>query len=103
MNKVIPAFFIALGVVIGGAFFGSFAAVFIDESPLKILSDLAADLKLYAIVAAIGGTFNNLRLIEGSIFQGELNVIIQQILILVTAFLGALLGNWLIVTLAGGK
>ncbi len=103
MNKIIPVFFISLGVVMGGAIFGSLGALFSGQSPIKILSELADDLKLYAIVAAIGGTFNNLRLIEGSIFQGEIGVILQQLIILISAFLGALLGNWLIITFAGGN
>ena len=66
------------------------------------MGELADDLKLYAIICAIGGTFTNLRLLE-DVFQGELIIIIQQFAMLLSAFLGAQLGYWLIITLVGGK
>ena len=103
MNKIVPVFFVALGVVLGGTFIGSIGSIIGGEPPLKMMSELAADLKLYAIIAAIGGTFTNLRLFEGSIFQGELTLIIQQIIILLSAFLGAQIGFWLVVIFCGGK
>lgn len=103
MNKILPVFFIALGVVIGGTVFGSIGGLLTGQSPLKIMSSLADDLKLYAVVSAIGGTFNNLRLLEGSVFQGEINVLLQQLILLISAFLGAMLGNWLIITFVGGR
>lgn len=102
MNKIIPVFFIALGVVLGGSFVGSVGGIIISQSPLKVMGELADDLKLYAIICAIGGTFTNLRLLE-DVFQGELIIIIQQFAMLLSAFLGAQLGYWLIITLVGGK
>ncbi len=103
MNRIIPVFFIALGVVIGGSFVGSIGGVIIKQSPLKIMLDIADDLKLYAIISAIGGTFTNLRMLEGVLFKGDLLIIFQQFLILLSAFFGAQLGYWLIVIFCGGK
>ncbi|MFW6381005.1 MAG: YtrH family sporulation protein [Bacillota bacterium] len=103
MNRIIPAFFIALGVIMGGSFLASIGGILINQPPLKIMSDSAADLKLYAIISAIGGTFANIRLLEGSFFQGEIITIIQQFLIFFSAYLGAQLGYWLITVLCGGK
>ncbi|SRR6056297_975583 len=103
MNRIIPVFFIALGVILGGAFIGSIGGLLINQSPLKVMSDIANDLKLYAIISAIGGTFTNLRILEGGFFQGELLIIIQQFIILVSAYLGAELGYWLIINFCGGK
>lgn len=103
MNRIIPVFFIALGVVLGGSFIGSIGGVIIHQSPLKIMSDIADDLKFYGIISAIGGTFTNLRLLEGVFYQGDLSIIIQQFLILLSAFLGAQLGYWLIIIFCGGK
>ncbi len=103
MNRIIPVFFIALGVVIGGSFVGSIGGVIIKQSPLKIMLDIADDLKLYAIISAIGGTFTNLRMLEGVLFKGDLFIIFQQFLILLSAFFGAQLGYWLIVIFCGGK
>jgi hypothetical protein len=103
MCRIIPVFFIALGVVIGGSFLGSIGGVLINQSPLKSMADIADDLKLYAIISAIGGTFTNLRLLEGVFFKGDLMIIIQQFIILLSAFLGAQLGYWLITIFCGGK
>ncbi|MDI3548242.1 MAG: hypothetical protein PWR10_1894 [Halanaerobiales bacterium] len=103
MNRIIPVFFIALGVVLGGSFIGSIGGVLIHQSPLKTMADIADDLKLYAIISAIGGTFTNLRLLEGVFFQGEPLIIFQQFIILLSAFLGAQLGYWLIIVFCGGK
>lgn len=103
MNRIIPVFFIALGVVIGGTFIGSIGGILIRQSPLKIMVEIADDLKLYAILSGIGGTFTNLRLLEGVFFQGNLMIILQQILILLSAFLGAQLGYWIIIIFCGGK
>ncbi len=103
MSRIIPVFFIALGVVLGGSFTGSLGGVLTHQSPLKVMSDIAEDLKLYAIISAIGGTFTNLRLLEGVFFHGEIMIIIQQFCIFMSAYMGAQLGYWLITVLCGGK
>ncbi|MFW5981109.1 MAG: YtrH family sporulation protein [bacterium] len=103
MNRIIPVFFIALGVVLGGTFIGSIGGIIIQESPLKIMVNIADDLKLYAIISAIGGTFTNLRMLEGVFLKGDLLVIIQQFLMLLSAFLGAQLGYWIIIVFCGGR
>ena len=103
LARIVPVFFIALGVVLGGSFIGSIGGILIHQSPLKIMLDIADNLKLYAILSAIGGTFANLRLLEGVFFQRNLMIIIQQILVLISAFFGAQLGYWLIVVFCGGQ
>ncbi|ACL69074.1 YtrH family sporulation protein [Halothermothrix orenii] len=103
MNRVVPVFFIALGVVLGGSFIGSIGGVLINQPPLKTLTDIADDLKLYAIISAIGGTFTNLRMLEGVFTQGDLSIIVQQFFILLSAFMGAQLGYWLVIVFCGGK
>jgi len=103
LQRILPAFFIALGVVLGGTFVGSIGGIITGQSPLKFMSDIASDLKLYAIISAIGGTFNNLRLLEGSFLQGELHLLFEQIMILISAFAGARLAYWLVIIFAGGR
>lgn len=103
MNRVIPVFFIALGVILGASFAGSIGAVLTNQAPLKVMVNTAEDIKLYAIISAIGGTFTNLKILEGSFFQGELLIIIQQFLVLLSAYIGAQLGYWLITVIGGGK
>jgi len=102
MKRIIPVFFIALGMVLGAAFVGSLGGLLTNQPPLKIMNDIARDIKLYAIISAIGGTLTSLRILEGGFSQGELLTILQQFLVLVSAYLGAQLGYWLILTLSGG-
>ncbi len=103
MKRLILVFFISLGVLLGGAITGSIGATLTKESPIKTMIDLAHEIKLWAVVTAIGGTFSNLRIIEGSVFEGKIIVIFKQFLLLTSAFLGAQLGIWLITTLTGGR
>ncbi|MCK4259697.1 MAG: YtrH family sporulation protein [Halanaerobiales bacterium] len=102
MNRIMPIFFTAIGVVLGGAFVGGLAALYTKDSPLRTMNTISQRLKLYAVVSSIGGTFNNLRILEGSIFQGELLTILQQLLALAAGFLGANIGVWIIKILTGG-
>lgn len=102
LTRMVTVFFIALGVVIGGTFIGALSALFTKESPLKMMDEIAQRIKLYAVVSSIGGTFKNLRLLEGSISQGELSIIIQQVLVLVIGFIGANVGVLIIKGLIGG-
>lgn len=102
MNRLVAIFFTAMGVVLGGAFIGSLACLYTKESPLRMMDEISQRLKLYAVISSIGGTFNNLRILEGGVFQGEISIIFQQILTLCVGFLGAYLGMWIIRTLAGG-
>ena len=101
MEKLLPVFFMALGVVVGGALIGSLGSFIAGDSPLKAMLRFADDLKLYAVISAIGGTFANLRLLEGSFLSGDLMILFQQLLILLSAFLGAQLGHWVILSLVG--
>ncbi|GAB6099318.1 YtrH family sporulation protein [Halanaerocella petrolearia] len=103
MKRLLIVFFTSLGVVLGGSILGSIGATLAQTSPLKAMLELAEEIKLWAVVTAIGGTFSNLKLFEGGILQGEFLIIIKQFILLVTAFLGAQLGIWLISILTGGS
>ncbi|AZR74957.1 hypothetical protein BBF96_15270 [Anoxybacter fermentans] len=102
MNRLVAVFFTALGVILGGSFIGGLAALFTKDSPIKMMGEISQRLKLYAVVSSIGGTFNNLRILEGGFFQRELSIIFQQIVIIITGFIGANIGVWIIKTLIGG-
>lgn len=103
MGRIIIVFFISLGVVLGGAIIGSLGATLTTTPPLKEMLKISRDIKLWAIVTAIGGTFSNLKTFEGSLLEGKFIIIIKQFIILTTAFLGAQLGVWLISNLTGGN
>lgn len=102
-QKSLLIFFTALGVVLGAAMVGSVAAALTGNPPLKIMVRLAREIKIWAIVAAIGGTFSSLEVLELGIFQGQIIALIKQVLYLLAAFSGAQLGHLLIITLAGGS
>ncbi len=102
MKRLLVVFFTALGVVLGGAIVGSLGASIVAESPIKIMNQLSQELKLWAVITALGGTFTTLRVIEGGVFEGKISLLIKQFVLLTAAFLGAQLGLWLISVLTGG-
>jgi hypothetical protein len=95
--------FIALGVILGGALVGSLGAVFYGQSPGHIIIELAGKLKIWALVAAMGGTFDTLRAIEAGFLGLQVNTVIKQLLLILSSFIGAHAGYLLLVYLAGGK
>ena len=102
MKRILLVFFTALGVVLGGSITGALAATIVGDSPLKIMFELSQELKLWAVITALGGTFTTLRVIEGGVFEGKINLLVKQFILLTAAFLGAQLGLWLISILTGG-
>ncbi len=103
IHTLIYNFFIALGVILGGALVGSLGAIFCQQPPLKVMVDLAAKLKIWALVSAIGGTFVAIRVIETGFLDGQLSNVIKQFLFILSAFYGSHLGYLLIIYLAGGE
>ena len=102
MKRLLIVYFTALGVVLGGSIVGSLGATIVGESPIKIMGQLSQELKLWAVITALGGTFTTLRVIEGGVFEGKISLLIKQFILLTAAFLGAQLGLWLISILTGG-
>lgn len=96
-------FLIALGVVLGGVLLGGIGAFLFDDYPMYKMIRLAEQLKIWAMVAAIGGTIDTIRHFEVSILGGNINLALQQLMIIVSAFLGAHLGTILIRWLIQGE
>ena len=101
-NTLILNFFIAFGVVIGGALCGSLSTLITNHPPLHTMTELADKLKIWGLVAALGGTFTALKAIEVGFLDGHLESVIKQILLLLSAFLGSHFGYLLILYIAGG-
>ena len=93
---LIIAFFVAIGVVMGGSFIGGIGAFLVNEPPLKTIATLANSLKIWALVAAIGGTFDMIANLERGFFYGTPTEIIKQILLVMTAMSGAYTGTQII-------
>lgn len=96
----IHCFFIAFGVIIGGAIIGSMGSFFIGEAPLTSINRIAKGLKIWAIVAAIGGTFDAIANFEKGIIDGSTIDIVKQVLLIISAMGGVkaavIIIQWLI-------
>lgn len=83
----IHCYFIALGVIIGGALIGSISAFVLGDPPLNAVTTIAKKLRIWAIVAAIGGTFDAIANFEKALDGSALDVF-KQILIIFSAMGG---------------
>ncbi|KAA0549129.1 sporulation protein [Bacillus sp. BGMRC 2118] len=90
------SYFIALGVILGGCILGGLGAFFIGNAPLLTMYRLAGNLKIWAIVAAIGGSFDVFYSFEQGIFQANTRGIIKQIFVICSATGGAQTGALII-------
>lgn len=89
-------FFIAFGVVLGAAMLAGMASFFLWQQPQHTMLDIAARIKIWAVVVAIGGSIDPIRVIESHVMEGYLSPAIQQIAYILFAFLGAHLATELI-------
>ncbi|MGG1635435.1 sporulation protein [Paenibacillus sp. FSL A5-0031] len=96
LSKAGLDFFIAFGVVLGGSTLAAVGSVFMLMPPAHTMLDTAIKLKIWAIVAAIGGSIDPVRVIESNIMDGQLSPAAQQICFIIIAFLGAHLGTELV-------
>lgn len=85
-------FFTAVGVVVGASLISSAAAVLVRQPPATVMIKLAGEIKIWAVVAAIGGTFTAIEVLESGIFEGEVKTVIKQFLYVLSGFLGAQIG-----------
>ena len=92
--NTIKYFFIAFGVIIGGSLFGGLAAFITKQPPLAIINDLSNSLRIWAIVVALGGTFDSFQIFGSSIFErGDLSPIVKQLIYIIMALIGAYSGS----------
>ncbi|SMF76590.1 Sporulation protein YtrH [Paenibacillus uliginis N3/975] len=96
LSKAILDFFIAFGIVVGGAMVGGVGAVLSMQPPTLTMLDIAGRIKIWALAAAVGGTIDPMRVIESNMLDGNLSPAIKQILYLIFAFLGAHMGSELV-------
>lgn len=95
--------FISFGVILGGTLIGSLGAVFTGQAPGHSMIELADKLKIWALVSALGGTFDALKAIETGFLGMQINTVAKQVLMILAAFVGAHTGYLLILYLTGGK
>lgn len=102
-HKIILIFFTALGIMLGAVMVGSLAAVLVREPSVAVMLKLARDMKIWAIAAAIGGTFSTFEIFESGLFDGELRAVVKQLFYIVSALAGTQAGYYLILALCGGS
>lgn len=103
LATLLLTFCVALGVNLGGSLIGSLGAALIHRPPLKTMLELADELKIWALVAAVGGTFGVIRTFEAGVLGKQFFDLIKQLLIIGSAFLGAQLGYQIIMSLGSGR
>src|SRR5690606_124291 len=94
MNEAfIPAFFnsffIACGCVLGGSLIGGLAAFLTGEPLLTEIARIADRIRIWAIIAAIGGTFDTLYSFERGFLDGGTKDLFKQFLLILSAMGGA--------------
>ena len=101
--SLLLTFCVALGVNLGGSLVGSLGAVLLHRPPLKTMVELSGELKVWAMVAALGGTFGVIRSFEAGVLGKQFLGLVKQLLIIGSAFCGAHLGYLLIKSLEGSR
>ena len=89
-------YFVSFGVLVGGSLFGGLGAFFTNQLPVHTTLDYADRLKIWALVAALGGTFDSIKIFETGIIGGNLSSLIKQILYIIVALFGAYTGQLVI-------
>jgi hypothetical protein len=92
LSNILYSFLIAFGIVIGASVFAGVGAIVNNHPPLRTMLNLAGSVKIWAVAAALGGTFSSFEIFEKSLFNGEIKSIIKQITYIFMALLGANLG-----------
>lgn len=76
-------------MVVGGSLFSAATALITGQLPEAVMLQTAQELKLWAILASLGGSFTTMRSLEGGFTTGRLDLVLAQLLHIVTAFAGA--------------
>lgn len=88
----IHCFFIAFGVIIGGSIIGSIGSFATGDPPVSAIQRIAKGLRIWAIAASIGGTFDAIATFERGIFDGSSIDIVKQVLYIFSAMAGVKTG-----------
>ncbi|MCP8617106.1 YtrH family sporulation protein [Salirhabdus salicampi] len=89
ITTFIQCYFIAFGVLAGGSLIGSLGNFIVGEPPLTSIIHIGRRLRIWAIIAAIGGTFDAIYSFEKGFFEGSTIDLIKQLLLILSAMAGA--------------
>lgn len=102
-GKLLSNFLVALGVTLGGSLSGAAASVFLGGHPMDRLRFLSDEMRLWAVLVAMSGSFEPLRGLEMGLFFGQGRVLFRQVSFLLAAMVGAHIGYMLLQHVAGRK
>lgn len=93
------SFFIAMGVILGASLIGGIASFITGEPLLTEITRIAGRVRIWAIIAAIGGTFDTVYSFEKGFLDGGTKDLFKQFLLILSAMGGAkaatLILSWL--------
>lgn len=102
LQTLVVNILISCGVILGGTLLGALGGAFFGEATGHTLVELAGKLKIWAMAAGMGGTFDTLKAIETGLWGWEPHTVIKQFLLIFASFVGAHAGYLILVYLAGG-
>ncbi len=91
-THLIESYFIALGVLLGGSLIGGIASFLTGQPLLTQILRISDLIRIWAIIAAIGGTFDTVYSFERGLMDGETKDIFKQFLLILAAMGGAQTG-----------
>lgn len=100
-THLIDSYFIALGVLLGGALIGGIGAFLTGKPLMTEIFRISSQIRIWAIVAAIGGTFDAVYSFEKGLFDGDTKDIFKTFLLILAALGGAQTGSILVTWLTG--
>ncbi|MFC4769369.1 YtrH family sporulation protein [Effusibacillus consociatus] len=103
LSTIIFNFCVALGMVLGGSMVGALGAMLTHHPPMATMFKLADQLKIWALVAAIGGSVDALKIIGDSMWDFKFDSVAKQFAYLVSAFLGCQVGYYLVKWITAGR
>jgi len=96
ISHLFESYFIALGVLLGGSLIGGLASFLTGQPLLTQVSRISELIRIWAIIAAIGGTFDTVYSFERGLMDGETKDIFKQFLLILSAMGGAQTGATII-------
>ncbi|MBM7648835.1 hypothetical protein JOC78_001785 [Bacillus ectoiniformans] len=100
-HELFKCFFIAFGILLGGSLLGGIGAFLTGKPLYTAIFQISEGLRIWAIIAAIGGTFDTLYSFERGFLQGETKELFKQFLLILSAMGGTHIGTLIISWLTG--
>lgn len=98
LKTILLPFGSAFGMITGAAWVCGLIAYFTTGSPVVTMLEVGRSLRIWAMAAAMGGTFSFLEALEGGL-TGDFYLLLKHLGIFTSAALGTWCGWWLLSTM----